>query len=99
MTNGIFKMSPTDAMREGGRQINQANDFNHQTEELYNTVDALLETGYTSPAARELYAKIQSKRPILNGVIKTLNNYGTYMVNSGKETIRTDESIADGVKI
>jgi hypothetical protein len=99
MGNDMFRLSPSDSIREGQKQIAQAGDFIHQTNDLYNTVDSLLETGYTSPAAREIYAKIQLKRPVLDGVAKTLNNYGNYMINSGATTIRTDESIADGVKI
>ena len=99
MSNDMFRMSPSDSMREGGKQISQAGEFNHEVTELFSTIDSLLETGYTSPGAREIYAKMQEKRPILNGIVKTLNNYGLYMVGSGKETINTDEAIADSTKI
>ena len=99
MANSLFRLSPTDSMREGNKQVSQAGELNSVVTELFSTIDSLLETGYTSPGAREMYAKIQSKRPILNGAVKTVNNSGLYLLNSGKETINTDDSIADGVKI
>ena len=96
---GVFKLAPTDAIREGEKQIRCAGDFNHLVTELYSLLDELLKTGYTSPAARDIHSKIQAKRPILNSVVKTLNNYGTFLINSAKATVRTDDSIADGSKI
>ena len=99
MANSLFRMAPDEAMREGAKQINHSGEFKNKTAELFRTIDALLQTGYTSPAAREIHAKIHSKRRILDGITKTLYNYGTYLVKSGKETINTDDSIADGSSI
>ena len=96
---GTFRLSPEDSIREGKNQISNAGTFKHLTTELFNQIDALLETGYTSPGARAVYAKIVAKKPILDGVAKTFSNYGSYMVNSGGKTIQTDEDVADGVKV
>lgn len=95
---GTFRLSPEDSIREGRTQIAHAGEMKHLTTELFNQIDELLKTGYTSPGARAIYAKIVAKKPILDGVAKTFSNYGSYMVNSGGKTIQTDESIADGVK-
>ena len=93
-----FRLSPEDSVREGKKQIAQAGQMRHLTTELFTQIDELLKTGYTSPGARAMYAKIVAKKPVLDGLAKTYANYGSYMVSSGGRTIQTDESIADGVK-
>lgn len=91
-----FKLSPDNALKEGRIQIAHAGEMRHLITELYNEIDELLKTGYTSPGAKVVYDKIQEKRPMLESLAKTFNNYGGFMINSGGKTINVDESIADG---
>ena len=99
MAKSLFRLAPDEARREGAKQINHSGEFKNKVAELYKTVDMLLQTGYTSPAARDLHAKIYAKRTFLDGVTKTLYNYGSYLITSGNETVAADESVADGSKI
>lgn len=99
MANGLFRLSPSEAIAEGVKQISYAGEFNRLKTDLFKTVDELLATGYTSPAARFIHSKIRGKEHVIDGVVKTLNNYGTYLTKSGKDTADTDDSVAAGVKI
>ena len=93
-----FRLSPEEMVREGKNQLAHAGEMRHLTTELFTQIDELLKTGYTSPGARAMYAKIVAKKPLLDGIAKTFSNYGSYMISAGGKTVQTDESIADGVK-
>ncbi len=95
----VFKQSPEESIREGKTQISHAGEMKHITSEIYKEVEELLRTGYTSPAARELYTQIQSNKMMLDGVTKTFANYGSYLVEAGGQTINVDEEIAKGIKV
>ena len=95
---GTFRLSPEETLREGKNQVAHAGEMRHLTTELYNQVDELLKTGYTSPGAREIYEKIVAKKVLLDGMAKTFNNYGNYMIRSTGQTVNVDEDIANNVK-
>jgi len=95
---GTFRLSPEQTLREGKTQVAHAGEMRHLTTELYKQVDELLKTGYTSPGAREIYTKIVAKKVLLDGMAKTFNNYGNYMINSTGQTVNVDEDIANNVK-
>lgn len=95
---GTFRLDPAIALKEGKEQVSHAGETAHLTTEVFDLLEKMVQTGYTSPGAREIYAKLLAKKPILDSVAKTFGNYGTYLINTGSKTANVDQDIADGVK-
>ena len=96
---GTFKVEPSVLSMKGNEICDQATIFANKIDEIFNSVDTLLNSGYVSEGAKVIGESIKNKRDDLNKIKQIMENYGVFCKESSNAAVRNDENIAQTYKI
>ena len=94
-----FVGNPQVLRAKGGVILNQADQFQQNTNKVYATVEELINSDYLAPEARAIAQEIEKSHEDLNNMARVMADYGTYCSDAGATIINNQDSIASSVKL
>ena len=92
-----FVAQPDVLRAEGNSILGKSEEFVKNVDEIYSTINEMLQSSYMSPAAAAIAKDIETYKEDLQKMARTINNYGNYCVKSANTINRNEENILDRV--
>ena len=92
---GVFSISPVELTASGKKLLENAESFKTNSDNIFKTVDEMVQSDYISPEAMAIANQIYSYKDDLARMCSTINRYGSFCItSSGKIEITQDEIIS-----
>lgn len=93
----MFSANAEVMVSKGNNILSSSNDFNANIDKIYQTVGDLIKNGYLSPAALAIAKEIESHRATLEDMVKVMDQYGNFLIDSGRTVTKNEETIIDEI--
>ncbi len=82
----------------GNRVVDNAQQFIDTTNNVYQTIDDLINKGYISDTSREIAESIKAKQVVLKNIATTIQGHGDYLINTSRKVSNTESDISTETK-
>lgn len=94
---GRFVASPEVLDANGQRMIGQSEEFARNVDNIYQTVQKMVNSNYVSPEAKAIANEIYSYREDLDRMTRTIGYYGDFCRKASSKVIQNQENIISGL--
>ena len=96
---GRLVLDPPTLIQEGNHTKEIHSDLVRDTNEVYATVENMLNNGFNSPAARDIAGKIFQTKDDIAELLQKVKDFSDFLLYAAKTGADTDAAIADRYKI
>ncbi len=93
----VFEARPEELRETANAIQKKADDFKMDYEKIYQVLDSLIGSEWSSPAAVEIYNKIAGERKNLEDMFKAISSYSQFCMTAANRVEETEQGIIDGV--
>lgn len=93
-----FEAHTADMRQRSQDILTEATSFRDQIRKVYNTIDEMLASNYSSPDAEAIARVIRGYKPQLDELATMIENYGEFAAYSANRVTKTQDSIVSGLR-
>ena len=93
----MFGAKPELLMTKGNELTEQSQEFASNAKKIFDTVNEMITSNYSSPEAVAIAREIQSYQDDLENMQRTINNYGEFCKIAGAKVVRNQENIISSI--
>lgn len=96
--NGQFLADPISLDDNGTKLQGKSVEFGEDVTAIYNTVEDMIVNDYISKEAVEIGRKIESFKPDLDLLAKTINDYGVFLKKTANAVRNNQDNIIGSIR-
>ena len=94
----MFGAKPELLMTKGNELLEQSQEFKRNSEKIFETVNEMITSNYSSPEAIAIANEIRSYQNDIENMERAISNYGDFCKNAASKVVRNQENIISSIK-
>lgn len=94
----MFGAKPEMLIAKGNELAEQSQEFSRNAKKIFDTVNEMITSNYSSPEAVAIANEIKSYQDDLENMQRAINNYGEFCKIAGTKVVRNQEDIISSIE-